>query len=279
MSQRTKLTLFYMTSQLKFVTLTLRQYVPTLCRASNLFRLKSSFFQARVTNFDSLNPWPPFVLSPTILDQNMIYQRCTIDLYAVTLLHPRPVHSGIHCATGWKKNIPLAKTSHIGPDQYVQYFRLRYALPSQGPLIHYRSVNFSKVWDIGGWLPLGCKGDFSEYCIGIGELKAKLKQQILIVTVEVCYRVMINYIYKTIFEIFILHVKQGIRYRYTVFRQHFCPAQFDYFESMFLFLDIIYIEEGRNNSGRVRNRVETTWGINPVPYENNCSDRDCWLLQ
>ena len=34
MSQRAKLTLFYMTSQLKFVNLTLRQYVPTLCGAS-----------------------------------------------------------------------------------------------------------------------------------------------------------------------------------------------------------------------------------------------------
>ena len=97
------------------------------------FICESSHSQTEQVIFYLLNLWPTYVLSTTILDQNMTNLRCTAD----HLLNIRPVESGIipdHFSPVGKL-IPLTTTSQSGPVQPPLYFRQTYALSNQSPLI------------------------------------------------------------------------------------------------------------------------------------------------
>ena len=171
MSQCAKLTLFYMTSWLKCVNLTLCKYVPTLCGASiALFKNKDSTYvtyrriqigvqckkrleflnvvdstlYAKVAYFvfkdSSFNPLSPDLL-PLYRRLNPIKIWPTYAVPPTITLYPRSTYDLWRAGSSpaifqpVEKLIPLTTTSQSGPDQSPLYFRPTYALPDQGPLI------------------------------------------------------------------------------------------------------------------------------------------------
>ena len=134
----------------------------SICTKGHISFFKCSLYPARANNFNLLNPWHTYALSPTIPDQNMTNLRCTADHHAVLRLNLRPGEGGSSpiIFQPVEKILPLTTTFQTHPRCISNQHTLSPIKPA-----HCRSATFSRAVDSWGWSALWCEGGSRLQCI------------------------------------------------------------------------------------------------------------------